>query len=296
MGAAARRQGSNAVAEVAEKTGKWLIALMIVTLLVVAIGVLFPVTIGVVGYVEKGLILVRVVMTVVYGHVIHSLREASQTHQIQRDTLAGDLQQAQSDLQAERQNVLTLEQRLQTEITALKNEQAEKVNKLSQHLADVKATLETKTAELSHLQNLLSNSQNESSMKAQQYSQKELALQAKMQGAVQAARSEMQALMKAEMQAEIDALKQTNAQLKAEMKEQVKAPAKPVKQLSSEKFDTRSFVFACLQKDAEMKLSEIVKLAKMQGQELSEPTISRYRKEYRESSTVVKNESSVRSV
>jgi hypothetical protein len=65
--------------------------------------------------------------------------------------------------------------------------------------------------------------------------------------------------------------------------------------VSGEKFDARAFVFACLQENADLKLSEIEHLALTRDQELSQPTISRYRKLFfasRESSTVVNNESS----
>lgn len=76
MAAHAREQGDEAAAKKAGTTSRFLIGLMIVTLLLVSVGVLFP---GVKSYTdiaEKGLILVRVVMTVIYGHVLHSLRSS----------------------------------------------------------------------------------------------------------------------------------------------------------------------------------------------------------------------------
>jgi hypothetical protein len=62
---------------------------------------------------------------------------------------------------------------------------------------------------------------------------------------------------------------------------------------ANERFDTRAFVFSCLQENAHLKLAEIAALARGEGQELSLPTISRYRKQFfdtRESSAVVGEE------
>jgi hypothetical protein len=77
MAAYAKEQGSRAAAKKAGTTSQFLIGLMIITLLLVSVGVLFPVVKQYTEMGEKGLILVRVVMTVIYGHVIHSLRSSN---------------------------------------------------------------------------------------------------------------------------------------------------------------------------------------------------------------------------
>ena len=46
------------------------------------------------------------------------------------------------------------------------------------------------------------------------------------------------------------------------------------------KFDARAFVFACLNENPNLKLAEIEQLARIAGQELSQPTASRYRKQF----------------
>lgn len=326
MGAAARRAGNNAVAETAEKTGKWLIGLMIVTLLVVAIGVLFPTTKDAIDYIEKGLILVRVVMTVVYGHVMHALREAGIEHVNQMEGLRAEnerLEKALSDeQQAAKKQVEQLEVAHETAIADLQ-EQLEGAHAESEQLAKKLATvqeslrdtlqngssIQASMAEViadrnekdtlnRSLQNQISLAKNDLQAKIAELSQvrnllaiardNESSLQVKIEDAVQVAREEV----KGQMQVEIDELRRANKQLREQAKASGKSPVKPTKQLSSGKFEARQFVYACLQKDPTMKLSEIVRLAKMEGQELSEPTISRYRKEYRESSSVVENESS----
>ncbi|HEX7734558.1 MAG TPA: hypothetical protein VF458_06840 [Ktedonobacteraceae bacterium] len=76
MASYARERGAVAEAKKATTTSRFLIGLMIVTLLLVAAGVLFPVIKPYTDMAEKGLILVRVVMTVIYGHMIHSLRSS----------------------------------------------------------------------------------------------------------------------------------------------------------------------------------------------------------------------------
>jgi hypothetical protein len=69
----------------------------------------------------------------------------------------------------------------------------------------------------------------------------------------------------------------------------------PATQAAAEgKFDARAFVFACLEENPGLKLAEIEQLAFSCGQELSQPTASRYRKQFfasNESSTIVNDAS-----
>jgi hypothetical protein len=77
MSAHARLMGDLKAAKRAGTTSAFLIGLMIVTLLMVSIGLLFPAVKPYTDLAEKGLILIRVVMTVIYSHVIHSLRSTN---------------------------------------------------------------------------------------------------------------------------------------------------------------------------------------------------------------------------
>jgi hypothetical protein len=81
MGDQARQQGDERAARRASLTGAFLIGIMILTLLLVSIGLLWPFARTYTNMAEKGLILVRVMMTVIYGHVIHSLRRAGTQRQ-----------------------------------------------------------------------------------------------------------------------------------------------------------------------------------------------------------------------
>src|SRR5450755_487352 len=80
----ARQQGNERAARRASRTGWFLIGVTILTLLLVSISLLWPHTQTIQDFTskaEKGLILVRVMMTVIYGHVIHSLRRAGTQRQ-----------------------------------------------------------------------------------------------------------------------------------------------------------------------------------------------------------------------
>jgi hypothetical protein len=90
MGDHARERGDERAARRASVTGYFLIAVTIATLLLVTVGLLWSPAKPYTDMAEKGLILVRVVMTVIYAHVIHSLR---------RSTLAVELVKA-TDIQA----------------------------------------------------------------------------------------------------------------------------------------------------------------------------------------------------
>ena len=79
MGEQAREQGDERAARKASITGNFLIGVTIVTLLLVTIGLLWSAAKQDTDMAEKGLILVRVIMTVICGHVIHSLRSVT-TH------------------------------------------------------------------------------------------------------------------------------------------------------------------------------------------------------------------------
>lgn len=73
----ARDNGDEQAARTGKRTSWLLINLMIVTLLLVSIGLLWPMTQTFTAPAEKVLILARVIMTVIYSHVVHSLRRST---------------------------------------------------------------------------------------------------------------------------------------------------------------------------------------------------------------------------
>lgn len=74
----ARDAGEEEAANKAKKTSTALITLMITTILLVTAGALYPKIATYTAMADNVLILVRVVMVVVYSHVIHELREVTQ--------------------------------------------------------------------------------------------------------------------------------------------------------------------------------------------------------------------------
>jgi len=101
MASEARRQGHEQAATQARVTAVLLIGLMILTLLLVTIGVLWPVAKPWTDLAEKVLLVGRVVMTVIYGHVVHGLRDAKQVYtnelarvQEERDRVQEELDRA----------------------------------------------------------------------------------------------------------------------------------------------------------------------------------------------------------
>jgi Winged helix-turn-helix DNA-binding len=77
----ARARGDMAASEQAGNMSNALIGLMIITVSLVTIKLLFPATTPYVDMIDKALILARVALTVLYGHVIHNLRGDETTQQ-----------------------------------------------------------------------------------------------------------------------------------------------------------------------------------------------------------------------
>jgi uncharacterized membrane-anchored protein YhcB (DUF1043 family) len=130
MGDHARQQGDEKAAHRASVTGGFLIGITIVTLFLVTLGLLWSPAKQYTDMAEKGLILVRVVMTVIYGHVIHSLRRATanaQPTQNQVEALAQQLTQQAEELTATFNQQL---QRLATELSRMEL-------RVQQHLVEV---------------------------------------------------------------------------------------------------------------------------------------------------------------
>src|SRR6266496_5968998 len=120
----ARTNGDERAARKADKTGKFLIGIVILTLALITVGLLYPPAKEYTDGAEKVLILVRVVMTVVYGHVIHSLRRQSATLAIQPvqgvqieqiDELKAQIAELASSVSQVHLSIATLAQPVQTD-------------------------------------------------------------------------------------------------------------------------------------------------------------------------------------
>jgi hypothetical protein len=152
MGEQAHDQGDDRAARKAARTGYFLIAVTIVTLLLVTVGLLWspakPYTDGA----EKGLILVRVVMTVIYAHVIHSLRRA--TAHRQQATLTEQFTELTERLTESEQRMTELVQRTANRLSGQFTEQLERT--VSEHptrseVANISETLAAHAQTLTEL-------------------------------------------------------------------------------------------------------------------------------------------------
>jgi hypothetical protein len=241
MGDQARQQGDERAARRASVTGNFLIGVTIVTLLLVTLGLLFPPVKEYTDMAEKGLILVRVVMTVIYAHVIHSLRRA-------------DMQRQHAQTQVD-------------ELTTAFNQQ---LQQLAAELARVQQSLQQQLAsELALVQESLQQEQQVlASIPVMQAQLQRLASSPVAETHKRAERPVLRALPPVQQQG--------NGTRRAQETRQVPRQAAT----AAEKFDARAFVFACLQENPAIKLAEIEHLARAAGQELSQSTASRYRKQF----------------
>ena len=289
MAEQARERGDERAARRAACTAWVLIGIMILTLLLVTIGLLWPATRPVTNGAEKALILVRVILTVIYGHVIHGLRRASMkaranqtqvealaqqvetlattfTHQLQH--LSSGLSQIEQRVQQQLSSELShLEQHLSSELSSAQ----ESFHQYKHELSLLQESVEWYTHEFAllpdmkaHLDRLESTTTEE--MRQVKASLEHLQHQQGQRPEPQPVRPRLHALPAAG-NGETRSLRVKAAQ-----------PASPV--ACTKKFDAKAFVFACLRENPEFKLSEIEQLALSQGQELSQPTISRYRKQF----------------
>ena len=277
----ARRRGDDEAAERAEAMSRVLIGLMITSLVSVTIKVLWPAMAVYVSYADDALILARVVATVFYGHTMHALRSSATAQQAvereEQEALQAQVRQLQNDLQAATRTANETQAKLQADLNAAQKAKADALAQLSQVEDSLRESLSAGISMQATLADM------ESSMKA------------KMQLSIEAMKAQMQAEMQADrarLQDEIRELKAVNASLKAQLKEQKTAPTKKADKPAPTKFDVRDFVSTCLEKNPQAKLSEIVEQAKGQGVELSEPTVSRYRKDWRKEHGESESESS----
>jgi hypothetical protein len=146
----ARRMGDEKAARRASVTGWFLIILMMVTLLLVAVAVLFPETKDFIANLEKALILVRVVMTVAYGHVIHSLRSQghAQAATAQADLLQEATEQFNQQLQGITEGWTKREQQLIDKLTEITTTAKEKEQHFLAQITEMQAHFSTQISTL----------------------------------------------------------------------------------------------------------------------------------------------------
>lgn len=185
MGDHARRQGNEKAASTAQKMGWTLIGLMILTVGLVTLSVLIPATKDFVSGADKALILARVVVTVFYGHIVHSLRQANLEYTNEMSTL-------QEEVSTLRQTVSTLQPQLDTT--------KQQVNTLSEQLREKTQAVDTLSGHLGieqqkvfSLENELQTEQGEATLLRQQLNAAHIAVET-LQAQVEGKKQELQGL------------------------------------------------------------------------------------------------------
>ena len=126
MGKHAQQQGNDGAARKAGTMGWTLISLMIMTVTLVTLPLLFPETKAAVDWIDKVLILARVVITVFYGHVVHSLEEEDAAYenrvsslQEEVDRLKKQLDTGQKEVSSSRVQASSVQSKMQAEVDTL---------------------------------------------------------------------------------------------------------------------------------------------------------------------------------
>lgn len=269
------------------RLGVALVVLMILNVALASIKHTLPmIPDGVFVGIETVLLIARAVVAVLFGHAIYALREEyGESNVTIKD--ADELRQRIVELSSELARVQqSFQQRLRESSSTIENNfhqqlstQLSPVHESFQQYKDVLALIPNLKAQLQHIES--STAEEMRRMRASLEKQ----LQSKLEEREK--RGERPVLRA------LPAIQQGSLEARTRRVKDAHQPA--TQALAEEKFDARAFVFACLQANPDLKLAEIEQRALSYGQELSQPTASRYRKQFfarSESSTVVDSESS----
>jgi predicted RNase H-like nuclease (RuvC/YqgF family) len=159
---AVRRAGDDETAKKAETVGTCLIVIMVVSMLSGGVDRLFgahqPLVKEYIGYLDDVLLLIRVVMTVLYGKIMHSLRDSQQHMQVVADEtvskLRDELAQSKTNLRDVQENASQLSQQVsdlqkrlgeaQQTLLSSSEGQGTIIVKLQNQVADLTAQLQEK--------------------------------------------------------------------------------------------------------------------------------------------------------
>jgi hypothetical protein len=268
------------------RLGVALVVLMILNVALASIKHTLPmIPDGVFVGIETVLLIARAIVAVLFGHAIHALREEYGESTITIKD-ANELQQRIAELSAELAQVQqSFQQRLTQQLSRIENtfhQQLSPVHESFQHYHEVLALIPNLQAQIQHIE----------SSTVEEVHLVKISLEKQIQR-VQGQITEPQKGSERPVLRALPSAQPGNGNTHTlRVKETLQAPPQAT---STEKFDARSFVFACLEEHPALKLAEIEQLAIARGQVLSQPTASRYRKQFfarSESSTVVKNDES----
>lgn len=175
MGTSAKHRGDLSSARKATGMGWALIAVMIVTVVSISVSVIWPDLKDITSDINNGLMITRVIVTVIYGYMHNVLREAGAVHTNNIATLESDLTAAQRNLatqkveldatkkqftaaqralEIEKENVSSVQSKLETVQSKLSSQVSsgqEEVSSLSSQVSSLKKDLSSAKAELDTL-------------------------------------------------------------------------------------------------------------------------------------------------
>lgn len=278
------------------RVGVTLVILMILNVVLASVKHSLPmIPDGVFITIETILLIARAIMAVLFGHAIHALREEygdstitmkdANALQQQVAQLSSELAQAQQHFHERLSSELAIfHEQLSLELSGIRSGFHERLSsELSllqenfhqyQPMLSTFPQLETQMQCIPHLQAKL---QQIESVTVEELRRVKVTLEKQVLGPI----------VESQQRPQLHALPSTRAISAASTS--VGKPAshtKETRQSSQQqgpaegKFDARAFVFACLETNTDLKLSEVEHLALARGQELSQPTISRYRKQF----------------
>jgi hypothetical protein len=272
------------------RLGMALVVLMILNVALASIKHSLPmIPDGVFVGIETILLIARAIVAVLFGHAIYALREEYGESTITIKD-ADALQQRLVELSAELAQVQqSFQQRLTQQLSQIENSFHQQ---LAIQLSPLHESFQQYQEVVALIPNLKAQIQLIESSTAEEVRRVKASLEKQIQS-VQGQITEPQKRSERPVLRALPSAQPGNGDTRTPCaKETLQAPPQAT---STEKFDARSFVFSCLEENPDLKLSEIEQLAIARGQELSQPTASRYRKQFfarSESSTVVKNDES----
>ncbi len=257
MAEQARANGETRAAQKATWTGYFLIGLMMVTISLVTIGVLWPHVKPDTDMAEKGLILVRVIMTVIYSHVVHSLRSVGADAPTLQPTAPAV---PTPDVLAVVQEHQAQMQRVQSQLDALTHEQRTHLVEVQQQvhsLAEVQRDLQQQVHMLTSESAIKTKSEPVEPPKSEPVGQRQPAhLAHPSPRKAQQTRAVTRQLTPAEQR------------------------QKPLDLLPVAR-QRRQLVYACLEADMKTTLEAMMAEGQRQGVSLSKALVSKYRSDYR---------------
>jgi hypothetical protein len=252
------------------RVGITLVVLMILNVVLASLKQAVPVIPAAVFlWIETILLVARAIMAVLFGHAIQALREEyGETTITVKD--AGELQQQVEALASKLAQVrLHFQQRLQREGASLHEQLARELSQREQSLHQCLSESASQLARNLHEQFAQELSSLHESLQQQQ---EVLAQVPDMQAALE--RIQRQVAERPVLRA-LPSVGQGSDEAGIQRVRQSVPPG-----ATREKFDARAFVFSCLQENAACKLRDIQQLAGAKQRDLSEATISRYRKQF----------------